>query len=54
MLHLAQKLLMNFDQLEKAYEEIGDLPAGNVFNYDETNLCDDPGKKVGNSAPWSP
>ena len=34
-----------FDHLERMYDEMGDLPAGNVFNYDETNLCDDPGKK---------
>lgn len=32
-----------FDHLEK---ELKDVPACNIINYDETNLCDDPGRKV--------
>ena len=31
-----------FSNLEK---ELRDVPASNIWNYDETNLCDDPGKK---------
>lgn len=31
-----------FDRLHK---ELQDVPASNIVNYDETNLCDDPGKK---------
>lgn len=32
-----------FDNLE---EVIRDIPANNIFNYNETNFCDDPGKKL--------
>lgn len=31
-----------FDELEK---ELKDVPPSNIINYDETNLCDDPGRK---------
>lgn len=31
-----------FDELEK---ELKDVPPSNIVNYDETNLCDDPGRK---------
>lgn len=32
-----------FDELEKA---IKDVPPSNIINYDETNLCDDPGRRL--------
>lgn len=32
-----------FDQLET---ELKDVPPSNVVNYDETNLCDDPGRRL--------
>lgn len=32
-----------FDNLEVV---IRDIPASNIFNYDETNFCDDPGKNL--------
>lgn len=32
-----------FDHLDT---ELKDIPASNIINYDETNLCDDPGRKV--------
>lgn len=32
-----------FDKLEK---ELKDIPSSNIINYDETNLSDDPGRRV--------
>lgn len=33
------------DYFDRLYEELQDVPASNIVNYDETNLCDDPRKK---------
>ncbi|KAI8432605.1 hypothetical protein MSG28_013591, partial [Choristoneura fumiferana] len=39
-----ESLTQYFDNLE---EVIKDVPPANIFNYDETNMSDDPGKKIG-------
>ena len=33
-----------FDEVEKAFIGVGDVKAENVYNYDETNFTNDPGK----------
>ena len=33
-----------FDNLEKTVEKTGPVPSSNIYNYDETNLQDDPGR----------
>ncbi|XP_065650631.1 jerky protein homolog-like [Hydra vulgaris] len=43
---LGVEMISNFfDEFEKTYESLGDIQPSNVFNFDETNLSDDPGKK---------
>ena len=33
-----------FDEVKKAFVGVGDVKAENVYNYDETNFTNDPGK----------
>lgn len=33
------------EYFDRLYTELQGVPASNIVNYDETNLCDDPGKK---------
>ena len=35
-----------FDELEKLFEKLGDIPAANIYNYDKTNFTNDPGRSL--------
>lgn len=41
---MPEDVISNF--IENIDKELKSVPPENIFNYDESNLCDDPGKKT--------
>jgi hypothetical protein len=42
----AESINEYFDEIEKLYDVLGNVPPENIYNYDETNFTNDPGKSI--------